>query len=58
MRFFLPEREKIEKFGIFRGKFPNFRPKPKMADPTQSELSNKKLTRPGSKTFDPDPSLA
>jgi len=36
---------KIEKFGIFREKFS--KPKPKMADPS----------RPGSKTFDPNPSL-
>jgi len=28
-----------------------------MADPTRTDPSHKKLTRPGSKIFDPDPSL-
>jgi len=42
---FLIKGEKIEKFGIFRGIFPN----PK---------SNQRwLTQPGSKNFEPDPSL-
>jgi len=35
MRFFCNQREKIEKFGIFRGNIPN----PEVADP-----SNKKMT--------------
>jgi len=38
-------------------KFSKFKPKPKMADPTQHDSSYKKLTRPGSEIFDPDPSL-
>jgi len=29
-----------------------------MADPTRPDPSHKKLTQPGSKNFDPDPSLA
>jgi len=41
--FFWPEGQKIEKFGIFRGNFPN---------PIQ-----RWLTWPGSKKFDLDPSL-
>jgi len=42
--FFWSEGKKIENFDIFRGNFPNSNP-------------NLKLTRPGSKIFDPDPSL-
>jgi len=41
--FFLIWRQKIEKFNIFRGNFLN--------------PNHKWLTRPGSKFFDPDPSL-
>jgi len=46
-RIFWPEEKKIEKFDIFRGNFPNSNP------------NHKWLTRPhpGSKFFDPDPSL-
>jgi len=44
-RFFLTRREKIEKFDIFRGNFPNSNP------------NHKWLARPGSKIFDLDPSL-
>jgi len=43
MKFFRPEGQKIEKFGIFRGNFSN---------PNQ-----KRPTRPKSKNFDPNPSL-
>jgi len=35
MRFFLTQREKVEKFGIFRGNLIS-KPKPKIADPTQT----------------------
>jgi len=42
---FWPEGKKIEKFDVFRGNFPNSNP------------NHKWLTRPGSKIFDPDPSL-
>jgi len=38
-------RKKIEKIVIFRGNFPNPNP------------NHRRLTRPGSKFFDPDPSL-
>jgi len=41
--FFLPEGQKIEKFGIFRGNFPN---------PNQ-----RWLTQPEQQKIDPDPSL-
>jgi len=44
-RFFLTRRKKLEKFDIFRGNFPNSNP------------NHKWMTRPGSKKFDPDPSL-
>jgi len=45
--FDLTQREKIEKFDVFRGNFPNPNP------------NYRWLTRldPGSKIFDPDPSL-
>jgi len=46
---------KIEKFGIFRGNFPN--PYPNQRWLTQPDPSNKNLTRPGSKFFDLDLSL-
>jgi len=39
-------------FGFLRGNFPN----PELADPTQPK-QQKKITRPGSKIFDLDPSL-
>jgi len=42
---FLPQIEKIVKFDVFRGNFPNSNP------------NHKWLTRPGSKNFYPDPSL-
>jgi len=44
MRFFLTRKGKIEKFGNFRGKFPN--PYPNQRWLTRPELSNKKLTQP------------
>jgi len=45
----------IEKFDIFRGNFPNSNPNHKWL--TRPDPSHKKLTRSGSKFFDPDPSL-
>jgi len=54
----LTRTEKIEKFDIFRGNFPNSNPNHRWL--TQSDPSHKKfkkLTRPGSKNFNPDPSL-
>jgi len=44
MRYFLSRGQNIEKFVIFWGNFPD----PELADPIQ----------PGSKKFDPDPSLS
>jgi len=46
MKFFWLEAKKIAKFGIFSGNFANPGSNPKW------------LTRPGSKNFDPDPSLS
>jgi len=48
VEIYFDPKGKIENFEIFRGKFS--KPKPKMADPTWPNLSNKKI-------FDPDPSL-
>jgi len=42
-------REKIEKFGIFRGNFPKPKPKSNIADPTQPEPQKIDPTQPGSK---------
>jgi len=50
----LNRREKIEKFGIFRGSFLNPN---QMADPTQPKQQKVDMTQAGSKSFDPDPSL-
>jgi len=52
-RFFLLEGKKMEKIDIFKGNFPN----PNHRWLTQPDLSHKKLTQPGAKNFDPDPSL-
>jgi len=52
--FFLNRRAKN---WDFKGKFSNDKPKPKMADLTQPNPSNKNLTWPGSKNFYHDPSL-
>jgi len=51
--FFWPEGEKIEKIDIFRGNFPN----PYWNHRWLTWPEPLKLTRPGSKIFDPDPSL-
>jgi len=54
---FLNGWEKVEKFGIFWGKFSKPRPKPNMADPTQPEQQKIDPIWHRSKMFDPDPSL-
>jgi len=48
------QREKLEKFGIFRGNFPN----PNHKWLTQPEPQKIDPTKPGSKTFGLDPSLS
>jgi len=53
--FFLTRREKIEKFDVFRGNFQNSNPNHKWL--TRPEPQKIDPTRPGSKNFDPDPSL-
>jgi len=45
--------KKIGKFEIFRGNFPNRKPKPKVADRTQPE--QQKIDPTCNKIFDPDP---
>jgi len=73
LRYFLTQpkeiffiwREKIEKFDIFRGNFPNpnpnykwlTRPDPVRATKNCTGPKYQKYTRPGSKIFDPDPPL-
>jgi len=55
-RLFLTRRgKKIETFAIFRGNFPNPNRNHKWL--TWPDLSQKKLSGPRSKNFDPDPSL-
>jgi len=47
--------DKIEKFDIFKGNFPNPNPNHKWL--TRPDPSYKKWTQLGSNNFDPDPSL-
>jgi len=54
-RFFLTQREKIQTFDIFRGNFPNLNPN--HIGLIRPNPNHKKLTQPGSKKFDLDPSL-
>jgi len=49
----LIQKKKIEKFDFFRGNFPN----PEVADLIRPKQQKIDTTRPGSKIFDPDPSL-
>jgi len=58
--YFLTRPEEIfltrrEKFDVFRGNFPNLNPNHELL--TRRDPSHKKLIRPRSKIFDPDPSL-
>jgi len=50
------EGQKIEKFDVFRGNFPNSNPNHKWL--TRPEPQKIDPTRPGSKILDPDPSLS
>jgi len=53
---FLTQSKKIEKFDIFTGNFPNSNPNHKWL--TRPELQKIDPIWPGSKFFDPDPSLS
>jgi len=57
-KIFLTWRAKNWKIWDFKGKFSNAKPKPKMADPIRPGPGNKIWpAQPGSKYFDPNPSL-